>query len=431
MDIVVSPSKLNKVIDAPPSKSMFHRLIICSALANGTSEIKPLPDSEDILATISAVKSLGAEVEYTKNSILITGIEKALSFKHPIPIHCSESGSTLRFMIPIAAALGIPASFSGEGRLPLRPMDTYVPVLESHSVKTRYSGTLPFNISGRLKSGEYEIPADISSQFITGLLFALPLLDGDSKIILTTKAQSASYIELTLNVLKKFGIVIEKTDYGFFVKGNQKYTSQNCVCEGDWSNAAFFLCVGAMKSPVTVRGLDLNSSQGDKKIIDILKRFNAKCFYGKDEITVSPPKEKLVGIDVDAADIPDIIPVICAVAACAEGKTHIYNASRLRIKESDRIETTEHVLNSMGIKTESTDDTLTVYGTGGRLIHGGKINSFNDHRIAMTAAIMALCADSSTLITGAECVKKSFPDFFTRFTDAGGVANVIHMGQKL
>ncbi len=201
MDVIITPSKLQGTVTAPPSKSMFHRLIICAALADGTSEIKSLPNSDDILATLSAVKSLGAAVSYTKNSILITGIDKNLAFKHPIPIHCGESGSTLRFMIPIAAALGIPVRFSGEGRLPVRPMGTYVPVLESHGVRTRYSGVLPFEITGVLKSGEYKIPADISSQFITGLLFALPMLNDNSKIILTTAVQSAPYIELTLNSL--------------------------------------------------------------------------------------------------------------------------------------------------------------------------------------------------------------------------------------
>ncbi len=227
-----------------------------------------------------------------------------------------------------------------------------------------------------------------------------------------------------------FGINIERTDYGFFVPGNQKYNPCSCSCEGDWSNAAFFLCAGAVGAPVTCRGIDLNSLQGDKKIIDILKRFNAVCFLGKDEATVAPPKSGLYGIEIDAADIPDIIPVICAVAACAKGKTHIYNTSRLRIKESDRIAAVEHILNKIGVKTESTEDTLTVYGTEKSNIHGGEIDSFNDHRIAMTASIIAACANSSSLIKGAECVKKSFPDFFESFRAIGGEYSVVHMGKQ-
>ncbi len=432
MDIAVSPSSINKPVSAPPSKSMFHRLIICAALSDGVSKIKPLADSDDIKATINAVTALGADVKISDGAILITGIgaKKDVTERStdPITVHCSESGSTLRFMIPIAAALGISASFTGEGRLPVRPMNTYLPVFENKGVEVNYSGILPFEISGKLVSGEYRIAGDVSSQFITGLLFSLPLLDGDSKIILTSELTSAPYIELTLNALKMFGIKVEKTDYGFFVEGGQRYVTCNCVCEGDWSNAAFFLCSGAINFEVTCTGIDINSSQGDKKIVEILKRFGAQCTIKENSVTVSPPKTKLCGISIDAEDIPDIIPIICAVAACAEGETHIYNASRLRIKESDRIAATEHILNSMGVKTHSTQDTLTVYGVGKENIHSARIDAHNDHRIAMTAAILAMCANADTIITGAECVKKSFPDFFLKLSEAGGKCHVINMG---
>lgn len=416
MDITVSPSKTGGEVFAPPSKSVFHRLIICAALCEGTSEIKPLPSSDDINATLGAVKSLGADIEYTDSSVIIKGIGNFEASSDAFKINCGESGSTLRFLIPVAAALGKKASFNGSGRLPNRPMDAYVPVLKEHGIDVKYDGVLPFSVSGKLSAGEFRIPADISSQFITGLLFALPLLEGDSEIVFTTPLQSAPYIDITVSVLNSFGITVTPTESGFFVKGNQRYTPCNIVCEGDWSNAAFLLCAGAANGNVTCKGLNLNSKQGDKKIVDILRRFGATCVERENEVIVHSDS-LLHGIEIDASDIPDLIPVLCAVAACAECKTYIYNASRLRIKESDRIAAVEDVLNRLGVKTESTFDTLTVYPSP---VHGGEINSFNDHRIAMTAAVLALKADSEVTIHGAECVNKSFPDFFTRYGEIGG-----------
>lgn len=427
MDLLLSPGPLRGTTAAIPSKSAYHRLVLCAALAQGCSRITPAFDSQDIRATLGAVQSLGAKVaQLPGTGVAIQGVGTSPS-QGSVRIHCAESGSTLRFLIPVAAALGIPAVFTGEGRLPRRPLDPYVPVLREHGVAVDYTGELPFSIRGRLTPGEYRIAADISSQFITGLLFALPLLDEDSTIVFTSQVQSKPYIDMTVLALAQFGVTVTPTQEGFFIGGSQRYRAQSSICEGDWSNAAFFLCAGAIGGSVTCTGLRHDSPQGDKRVLEVLRDFGAQVLHTKDGVTVSPPAGgALRAVTIDAGDIPDLVPVLCAVASCARGTTHIHNAARLRLKESDRIASMQQMLESLGVPVTVTQDSMHITGAP---IRGGEVSSCNDHRIAMTAAVMALRAQGDILLTGAECVRKSFPAFFREYQQLGGKYHVVNVGE--
>lgn len=426
MDLLLSPGVLRGAAAAIPSKSVYHRQVLCAALAQGRSRITPAFDSQDISATLGAVQALGAQVtELPGMGVEIQGIGTVC--RAPVEIHCGESGSTLRFLIPVAAALGLEAVFTGEGRLPKRPLGPYVPVLKEHGVAVDYKGELPFSIRGRLEPGEYRIAADISSQFITGLLFALPLLEGDSTVVFTSQVQSRPYIDMTVQTLGQFGVTVTPTREGFFIPGFQSYRAQDSVCEGDWSNAAFFLCAGAIGDRVTCTGLRAGSLQGDKRILEILRDFGAQVSQDENTVTVSPPLQApLRAVTVDAGDIPDLVPVLCAVASCAEGTTHILNAARLRLKESDRIASMRQMLQNLGIPVKVTQDSMHITGAP---IQGGEVSSCNDHRIAMTAAVMALRVRGDILLTGAECVKKSFPEFFREYQQLGGKCHVVNVGK--
>lgn len=295
-DIFVKPSLVCGSVTAPPSKSDVHRAIICAALAKGKSRISPVALSQDILATIDCIKALGADVQYDGDGIIIDShgffsVEKA-------EMNCRESGSTLRFFIPVAASGGVNAVFSGKGRPPQRPIGVFTELLPEHNVECITQGGLPFEIKGRLTPGRFEVPGNISSQFITGLLFALPLLNGDSVISLTTPLQSQGYINMTLDVMKSFGVDVVYKDNEFFVQGRQRYIPHDYTTEGDWSQAAFFMTAGAIGGTAAVCGVRENSYQGDKMTVDLLKQFGADVRQGENIVTVS--KGMLKGIDIDA-----------------------------------------------------------------------------------------------------------------------------------
>ncbi|MCH5202286.1 MAG: 3-phosphoshikimate 1-carboxyvinyltransferase [Oscillospiraceae bacterium] len=419
-DVKIQPSSLNGTVTVPPSKSDCHRAIICAALAKGKSTVAPVSMSQDIKATISCINSLGAKTDLKGDTLTIDSSH--LFYGCKANFDCCESGSTLRFFIPVAGALSIDGTFTGKGLLPQRPIGIYLDTLPKQGVNCKTEGGLPLEISGELKSGTFEIPGNVSSQFVTGLLLALPLLEGDSKIVITTPMESVGYINMTIDTMKRFGVTVEVTDYGYFVKGNQQYTPQNYTVQGDWSQAAFFMVAGALGGEITIKGIDTNSTQGDKEICRIIEKFGADVQVDSNSVTVK--KGNLKGINIDARQIPDLVPVLAVCAAGANGTTKIYNAERLRIKESDRLNTTANAINNLGGMVAETHDGLLIQGIG--TLRSGKAEGSNDHRIVMASAIASVIATGEVTITDSQAINKSYPDFFEDFRSLGGNVNVIN-----
>ena len=408
MDILIKPSTLKGKLNIPASKSCAHRAVICAALADGTSKLSGITMSKDIEATIEAMKALGASFEISGNEIIVNGTNVNLCGK--ADIDCNESGSTLRFVIPIAAALGANAVFHGKGRLPMRPIDIYVRELSEHGVKF-ITKKMPYEIDGRLCGGIYKIEGNVSSQFITGLLFALPLVKEDSEIIMTSRLESRPYVDITIDILRRFGITINETESGFAIKGGQTYTPYDERVEGDYSQAAFFYVANALGSQVEIGNLNSNSVQGDKKIIELI---GTACENGE-----------IKGYKADCSDIPDLVPILSVLGAYGSESSLIYNAERLRIKESDRLAACADMLNKLGGNVSVTADGLDIQPV--ERLHGGTIDSFGDHRIVMAAAVAALRCDGEVIIKGAEAAEKSYPDFFKDYIMLGGNADVIDM----
>ncbi len=412
--ICASPSGETDVI---PSKSAAHRLLICAALSDEPTEIICPAESLDIAATARCLGGLGAQITIRDGVYSVSPVKK----RDEASLSCGESGSTLRFLIPVAAALGGNVTFTGEGRLPERPVSPLVNCLVSRGASIDYDGTLPLTTHGGLRGGRFTLPGNVSSQFISGLIFALPLLSEDSEIDITEKIESLSYIKMTLDAVSTFGIKAEMQSNKIIIPGNQKYRSPGrLTVEGDWSNAAFWLCLGALSEDgITVQGLKSDSIQGDRAVLDILSRFGAEVTRGKTGITVR--KKPLSAVRIDASEIPDLVPVLSVVAAVANGETRITGAARLRIKESDRIESTVNMLHSLGADAEATHDGIRIFGK--KRLSGGDVNSANDHRIAMSAAIAAAVSDGAVNILGAEAVRKSYGDFYEKYSALGAVVN--------
>ncbi len=425
MTVQIKPSKLKGTLPAVPSKSASHRALICAALAQGHSEIGNLIFSEDILATIDCLRALGAQITCKDNVASIEGIgEQAL---HHALLNCRESGSTLRFLIPVAAALGVNAVFEGSGKLPARPIVPYLDSLGKNGVLFHYQNTMPFSIEGLLSGGVFSVPGNISSQFITGLLFALPLLSTDSVIKITGIFESKPYVQMTLQMLKRFGISADLSNSVISVPGRQKYRPQSFSVEGDFSQAAFFLTAGAFGGPVTITGLDYGTSlQGDKKIVEFLKYAGASVEIEKDKITISQPQNGVFHpLFVDARDIPDLVPILAVLAGRSLESSMIYHAERLKIKESDRLQTTAALLKVLGVKVQPKEDGLSIMGT--KIFQSCTAESFNDHRIAMSTAIAATAANGPVYLHTAEAVRKSYPNFYQDYQVLGGNINVINL----
>jgi 3-phosphoshikimate 1-carboxyvinyltransferase len=404
----IQPSVLNGRICVPPSKSSAHRAVICSALA-GCGAVFPAgePLSDDILATIRAMEVI-----------------KSRRGEDTLHIDCGESGSTLRFLIPVAAALGLSAEFTGHGRLPERPIGVYLDCLPRHGVSCKTAGGLPLTVGGQLTPGEFILPGNVSSQFITGLLLALPLLQGDSSLILSSPLESAGYVDMTIELMRDFGVTIDQTESGWNIAGNQAYRPLEYRVERDWSQAAFFLAAGALGGTIELKGLNPNSCQGDRAAENLFRAFGAKIEWNHSVLSVSP--NRLNGIEIDASQIPDLVPALAATAALCEGQTRIYNAQRLRIKESDRLAAMADGLVKLGGKVRQTGDGLIIDGVPN--LHSGEVNGCNDHRIVMAFAVAALKADGCVTITDAQSIHKSYPAFFTDYNALGGNANVIDLG---
>lgn len=420
-DVKFSPFVPNGTVNVPPSKSDVHRAIICAAMANGVSRISPVALSNDIKATIGCIKALGADAVLENNVLTVDGTNM---YKNKTALlDCGESGSTLRFFIPIAAVGNINATFVGKGKLPQRPIGIFTEALPKAGTVCKTEGGLPLEIKGQLKSGIFEIPGNVSSQFITGLLLALPILEGDSEIVLTSPLESVGYIAMTIRTMKQFGVNIDTTESGWHIKGGQTYKSCNYTTDGDWSQAAFFMVLGAIGGKVTVKGVAKDSTQGDKKCAEILAEFGAKVTQRDNEVTVE--KGDLKAITIDASQIPDLVPVLSVCAAFAEGTTKIINAERLRIKECDRLKATAELLNNLGGKVKELSDGLEI--TGVSSLKGGNVNGYNDHRIVMSAAVCAARSDGDITATFAMSINKSYPDFYIDYNSIGGKANVLDL----
>ncbi len=408
MDIKITPAPISGRIEGIASKSFAHRALICACLAKGESKIKINTTSADIEATVSCLENLGARI--VKSGDIYTVLP--INAQESAVINCNESGSTLRFLLPVIAAMGIKTEINASGRLPERPLSP----LKEELIRmgAEISDTFPLTVSGKLQAGEFTMRGDVSSQFVTGLLMALSYLGG-GKINLLPPVQSRPYIDITLQVLRQFGADITEENNTFYINKSELHGCDFSV-EADWSNAAFPLCMGA-----EVTGLDPDSTQGDKAIIDVLQNMGADITENNGSFRADV--SALHGCRIDVADIPDAVPVIAAVAATAEGETVIYNGERLRLKESDRIKTTADMLRALGGNITETDDGLIIRGK--EVLDGGETPSFNDHRIAMAAAVAACRCKSDVIIRQAEAVNKSYPAFFDDYNKLGGNARVL------
>ena len=390
MDVTIIPSKLRGTVTPPSSKSVAHRALIAAALSGGFSTISNLGDSKDIQATRSCLSALKTGQSAGEDGLPL--------------LDCGESGSTLRFLIPLSLVLRGGGHFTGRGRLMERPQGPYFSLFqEKGTFYQQKDGVL--TVRGTLSPGRYSLPGDVSSQFITGLLFALPLLDGDSEIVLTTPLESRGYVDLTLDVLRTFGIRVEERAGAFHVPGSQHYESRDFTVEADWSQAAFWYAANFAGGQVDIQGLNMESKQGDKVI--------ALQYW-----QLAKPGEA----ELDVSQCPDLVPPLAAMAAVRAGTTHFTHAARLRMKESDRLSTVAAALRAMGAQVEEGPDSLTIHGQE-RLPGGGTVDCCNDHRIAMMAAVSAAFAQAPVKLLGAECVRKSYPEFWNHFIQLGGEAH--------
>ena len=387
MDVTIIPNKLQGTVTPPSSKSVAHRALIAAALSGGFSTISNLGDSKDIQATRSCLSALKTGQPAGEDGLPL--------------LDCGESGSTLRFLIPLSLVLWGGGRFTGRGRLMERPQGPYFSLFQEKGIfYQQKDGVL--TVRGTLSPGRCSLPGDVSSQFITGLLFVLPLLEGDSDLALTSPLESRGYVELTLDVLNRFGIQIEERENGFHVPGKQSYQSRDFTVEADWSQAAFWYAANFSGGQVDIQGLNMNSKQGDKGI--------ALQYWKLD---------KPGDAELDVSQCPDLVPPLAAMAAVRAGTTRLTNAARLRMKESDRLASVTRALRAMGGQVEEHADALTIHGVE-QLPGGGTVDCANDHRIAMMAAVCAASAGAPVKLLGAECVRKSYPEFWTHFQSLGG-----------
>lgn len=420
MRVKVYPSKLQGEVTIPPSKSLSHRALIAAALAVGTSRIKNVLFSKDIDATLSALSALGATFEKVGNDIIVTGTRvKRVSET----IDCIESGSTIRFMIPLALLQEEAVTFFGEPSLARRPLTIYKSLFEPKGIffDQPTELELPLTVKGVLPSGEYALRGDVSSQFITGLLYALPLLAGDSTIKLLSPLESKGYVDLTLDVLKTFGIEVTPLKDGYFIKGNQRYLAKDYTVEGDYSQAAFFITAGLLHGNITLKNMNPHSVQGDKGILSIVSAMEGNVRFLDHSIEVQ--KSQTVGSTIDLSQVPDLGPILTVLASFSSGETSIINAGRLRIKESDRIKAIVTELQKCGAQVTELDEGMHIIGEN-HYKEDVVCSSWNDHRICMALSIFASYAKNPIIIEQAECIKKSYPHFFEDFVSLGGKIDV-------
>ena len=413
MTITITPAKLTGTVTPPPSKSQAHRLLIAAALAHGESVIYNVAYSQDIEATVRCLSELGAEFTRSGSTVTVRGMGasvmspmRRMAYPH---LDCGESGSTLRFLIPIALAVRGGGIFTGRGRLMERPLTPYFDLFDEKGISYSLDGNT-LSVAGLLTPGVYKLPGNVSSQFFTGLLFALPLLGGPSALIPTTQLESEGYIRMTLQAMAQFGVEMPATmslPPQYHPQGNQTYTAANVTVEADWSQAGFWYAAKFLGNDVEITGLNPDSAQGDA-VIDV--------HYEEMGLSLAP----VGGLELDVSGCPDLVPPLAVMAALRTGETTILtNAARLRMKESDRLASVTAVLNALGADVTEGPDCLTIRGK--QWLPGGvTVDSFNDHRIAMMAAIAATRCEKPVTITGAECVAKSYPDFWEEYERLGG-----------
>ena len=426
MKIAIKPSILNGTIEIPPSKSYSHRAVIAAALAenkdNRKSKIDNLKFSVDITTTTDIMENWGAKINRGESSLEIVGNDGKVVLRDKY-VQCNESGSTIRFLIPIGITDENELVFDGKGKLVDRPLDSYYRIFDKQGIFYKNeNGKLPLTVNGKLKAGNYEIDGNISSQFITGLLYALPLLDGDSKLTINKNLESKGYIDLTLEILKLAGIEIVNNDYkSFDIRGNQIYKPFNYTVEGDYSQVAFWIVAGIISAnkdnEVKCLHVNKNSLQGDKEIIEIVERMGANLEILDDYVIVKPSKTK--GTVIDISQCPDIAPILTVLGALSEGETRIINGERLRIKESDRITSIKTELNKLGANVAEEGDSLIIQGVEG-FTGGVTVSAWNDHRLAMSLAIASTRCEKEIILEEAESVRKSYPHFWDDFVKMGG-----------
>ena len=403
--IIIKPKFISGEVTAPPSKSCSHRALFAAALSGGRIVVKNLMFSNDITATINCIKSLGAEVSVCGSGAVINGG----NVKSDIcaAFNAGESGTTLRFIIPLAVMLGGSLTFDGEGRLPFRPIDEYFKLFDENGIKYMHGpdANLPLKVDGKFKNTDFGIRCDKSSQYASGLMMCGMV--SPVTVNITSEISSKPYLDITADVLRDFGCDVEISGKTYKISRKSKPTDEFTV-EGDWSQAAFYMCAAAINGCVTVKGVKIPSSQGDFKIIEILRNFGADVTCTKDSVTVK--KSNLRGISFDAENIPDLVPVLAVLACFADGKTHIRNVSNLKFKESDRIAAIMQEIEALGGIIEFDGSNLTVTGVG--VLNGGEVDSHNDHRIAMSMAAASVGCKSEVIISGYKSVNKSYPTFF-------------------
>ena len=416
MNMTIRPGQRSGRVKIPASKSQAHRLLICAALGQGETVIACDGLSADITATMACLNALGADIRQTEDGRLrVRPIEQVpAGLCH---LYCGESGSTLRFLLPVCGALGADAVFHMEGRLPQRPLAPLDTELTSHGMALRQENDLLY-CSGQLQSGDYELPGNVSSQYISGLLLALPLTEGDSRLNVTGSIESEAYITMTEDALALSGIRLGKADWCYHIPGSQRGKLPEALqVEGDFSNAAFFLCMGALSDAgLIIDGLNPASHQGDRAVLDILRAFGAQVEQRDGSFAVR--KGQLQGITINAKPIPDLIPVLSVVAALAQGETKIINAGRLRLKESDRLRSTTALLTALGADIQELAEGLVIHGK--ESLSGGSVDSCGDHRIAMAAATAACGCTGEILLSGSQAVSKSYPRFWEDFGSLTG-----------
>lgn len=427
----VFPGKLKGVVEVPTSKSQTHRAILCAAMSEGVSTVRRVVPSEDIKATIEAAESFGAKVDCLGSLTEGKMVDLSILGNSPLrkageTVDCRESGSTLRFSVPLALTTGETFRFTGRGKLPQRPMEEYYRIFDAQGIfYETEKGQLPLRVRGKLKAGLYKLKGDVSSQFVTGLLLALPNLEGSSEILMEGRLESGNYVDMTLEVQERFGVRVERKGYARFRVEPQSYKPANLEMEGDYSQGAFWMVGGLLGEGIALKGLRKDSRQGDRAAVSLLEAMGGRISAGEGDLAVGA--SSLEGIVMDASDCPDIVPIMAVAAAFAKGTTRIVNAGRLRYKESDRLMAISKELIKLGASVEETADGLVIAGRE-RLEGGARVWSHNDHRIAMALAIAATVCDKPVTIDGMEAIEKSYPEFIGDFRKLGGAMDERDLG---
>ena len=414
------PSSLKGSAAAPASKSEAHRRMICAGLTRGETTLKGFMTSADMAATAGCLRSLGTDLSLQGDVLTLRGFARKAAL---CPVYdCGESGSTLRFFVPIALSLTGGGIFRMHGRLGQRPMDVYRQLFVPRGVLWHMGegadGSAELRVAGHITPGQFVLPGDVSSQFVSGLLFALPLLEGDSRLTVRPPVESAGYIRMTVRALRDSGIIIEETSpFSWRIPGGQQYRSPNSHLHGDWSQAAVLLCAGALGQDVTVTGISTDTVQGDVAVLKHLTALGARVEQAENGIRVVPGE--LHGAVLDMHDCPDIAPILALVCQLVPGESRLTGCGRLRLKECDRLTATREVLNALGGDCREEGDELVIRGV--QRLHGGELKHYNDHRMVMLASVAALCSDGPVVISDPEALAKSWPEYLNVYRGLGGL----------